>query len=109
VPRLPDRASAGLARERTALAWNRSGLAVVVCVAVLLRHVWPLRGPGEDVALGGVACAAIVWALALVAFTPSGVERGERAPVGGRVFALMTLGTMVLAVVGSILAFSGSS
>ena len=43
---------AGLAEERTVLAWNRSGLAVVVCVAVLLRHVWPLQGTDHEVALG---------------------------------------------------------
>jgi len=34
----------GLARERTDLAWNRSGLAVAVTVAIILRRLWPLSG-----------------------------------------------------------------
>ena len=56
----------GLARERTALSWNRSGLAIIVCIAVVLRHLWPLNGTDELVALGIIAAAAIVWALALL-------------------------------------------
>ena len=32
----------GLARERTELAWNRSGLAVAVAVAIIVRRLWPL-------------------------------------------------------------------
>ena len=39
----------GLARERTALSWNRSGLAIIVCIAVVLRHLWPLNGTDETV------------------------------------------------------------
>ena len=59
---LPD---VGLAGERTVLAWNRSGLAVVVCVAVLLRRVWPLHGTDQEVALGLIAGAVVVWACLL--------------------------------------------
>ncbi len=95
----------GLSRERTVLAWNRSGLAVLVCIAVLLRHVWPLRGAGEDVALGLIAASAIVWAAALLAFTVSGADRDEEVLLGPNVFRLMTVGTVMLAVVGLLLAF----
>jgi hypothetical protein len=97
----------GLAHERTALAWNRSGLAVVVCTAVLLRHLWPLRSADEYVALGGAAAAAIIWAAALLAFTVSRAYQAHRVPQAARVFALMTVGTVMLAVVASVLAFVG--
>jgi hypothetical protein len=63
-PTLPD---VGLAAERTVLAWNRSGRAVVVCVAVLLRHVWPLRGADHEVALGLIGTAVIVWSVVFTA------------------------------------------
>jgi uncharacterized membrane protein YidH (DUF202 family) len=105
VPRPPEPTGGGLARERTALAWNRSGLAVVVCIALLLRHLWPLQGTGQYVALGGTAVAAIVWAVTLLVFSISGADRGERGPRGAKVFGLMTLGTVMLAVVGCALAF----
>ena len=53
---------AGTARERTLLAWNRSGLSALICIAVLLRHLWPLNGTGSVVALIVIAVAAFVWA-----------------------------------------------
>jgi len=82
----------GLARERTALAWNRSGLAVVVCIAAVLRHLWPLRGTGASVALASVAVAAMVWALGILALRSRTDHRH-----GHRAIGLMTLGTVVLA------------
>ena len=80
----------------------------MVCIAVVLRHLWPLQGTGQYVALGGTAAAAIAWAVTVVAVSFSGVARGERVPRGAKVFGLMTLGTVMLAVVGSALAFFGS-
>ena len=97
----PDR---GLARERTVLAWNRSGLAAVVCIAVLLRHVWPLRGGDQDLAVGLIAAAAIAWALVLVGVSTSTIEREGRAFLGPRLLGLMTAGTMLLAAVAFVLA-----
>jgi uncharacterized membrane protein YidH (DUF202 family) len=101
----PEPEAGGLYRERTALAWNRSGLAVVVCIAVLLRHLWPLRGTAGDGALALVAAAVIVWAVALLLLTTSGPPRtrlGGRAP---SVFWLVTVGTVLLAGVAFVLAF----
>ena len=91
---------AGLAGERTALAWNRSGLAVVVCVAVLVRHAWPLHGTEHEVALGLIAGAVIVWCVVLAVLTlsrgkpgayvpaepPSSARDGRHAPAGLRRF-----------------------
>jgi uncharacterized membrane protein YidH (DUF202 family) len=95
----------GLARERTVLAWNRSGLAAVVCIAVLLRHLWPLEGDGELVAIAAIALAAVVWAIGLLTFTRATAGRAEEGVVGEKVFRLMTIGTVLLAVGGFVLAF----
>ncbi len=95
----------GLAGERTALAWNRSGLAIVVCVAVVLRHLWPLHGVDEALALGLTAAAGVVWVVVLLILTHSRASRGEYVHTGARVFGLMTAGTIILAVAGFVLAF----
>ena len=85
----------GLARERTELAWTRSGLAVAVTVAVTLRQLWPLTGDKDVVALVLIAVGAIVWVV--------GLERGRRAgaraggPVGASTCRMLTIGTLVLA------------
>jgi uncharacterized membrane protein YidH (DUF202 family) len=94
----------GLARERTVLAWNRSGLAAVVCIAVLIRHLAPIRSTGQEVALALIGVAAILWAVALLTFTLSGAGRNPEALVGPRIFLLMTVATLILALVGFLLA-----
>lgn len=96
-------AGAGAARERTLLAWNRSGLAVLVCIAVLLRHLWPLEGANQIAALIVIAVASIVWAVALLAFSHAGNNRDENALLTANVFRLMTVGTVLLALVGFVL------
>jgi hypothetical protein len=98
-------ADPGLARERTALAWNRSGLAAVVCIAVLLRRVWPIHGTAEKLVLGLIAAAAVVWALVLLAVLMAGSHPEGSLVMGRRVFPLMTAGTLILAVVAFVLAF----
>jgi hypothetical protein len=101
----PDK---GLARERTVLAWNRSGLAAAVCIAVLLRHVWPLHGGAQDLAVGLIAAAAIVWAAVLVAVTAWGGDREPGGRLGPGLFGVVTAGTVLLAAVGFVLAFVAS-
>lgn len=79
---------------------------MVVCISVLVRHLWPLRDTGQDVALGLVAAAAILWAVALGLFTMTGEQRDdEHLVVRPSVFGLMTSGTILLAVVAFVLAF----
>jgi hypothetical protein len=97
---------AGLAEERTALSWNRSGLAVVVCVALLLRHVWPLHGTDQEVALGFIAGAVIVWCVVLGILTLSRGRPGSYVPRGASVFRLVTAGTLLLAFVGFVAALA---
>jgi hypothetical protein len=105
---MPDPSDPGLAGERTALAWNRSGLAVVVCVAVLLRHVWPLHGTDQKVALGLIAGAVVVWAVVLAVLTLAARSPAAESPHGVNLFRLMTAGTLLLAFVGFAAAFAPS-
>jgi hypothetical protein len=99
-------ADIGLAGERTALSWNRSGLAVVVCIAVLLRHVWPLHGTDQEVALGLIAGAVAIWAVLLAVLTVGARRSDADIPHGANVFRLMTAGTLLLALVGFVAAFA---
>jgi hypothetical protein len=103
------RPDSSLFRERTALAWNRSGLAAIVCIAVLLRHIWPLHSTAQDVALGLIAAAGIIWAVVLLSIMTSGSDQRGNLLLGRRVFSLMTAGTLLLAVIGFGLAFFAPS
>jgi hypothetical protein len=100
----PDR---GFARERTALAWNRSGIAVIVCVAVLLRRLWPLHSGYRLLALGLVAVGAIAWAVAIVAIWI--YESGHQRPpaFGGRRLAMLSASTFILAIGALVLSLLG--
>jgi uncharacterized membrane protein YidH (DUF202 family) len=99
----PD--DSGLAHERTVLAGNRSGLAVIVCIAVVLRHLWPLNGTDESVAIGIIAFAAIICALAILALRLDRSERSSGSARRPQAFCLMTIGTVALAVAGITLTF----
>ncbi len=96
----------GLARERTELAWNRSGLAVAACIAVILRRIWPLHGTDQIVALACISAGALVWAVALAA--GSALTRGVQAERGRlsrwRACAI-TAGTLAIALTALVLAF----
>jgi uncharacterized membrane protein YidH (DUF202 family) len=95
----------GLAHERTALAWNRSGLAFVVCMAVLVRHLWPVHGAAQDIALALIAFSGMAWAAALAVFSIS--TRGRVVDLRPRpvIFRLTAAGTVLLAIVAFGLAF----
>jgi uncharacterized membrane protein YidH (DUF202 family) len=99
----------GLARERTALAWNRSGLAAVVCIAVLLRRIWPLHGTGQDVALALIAASAMVWAAAYLVFAAARADQYRHRMNPPQVIYLMSAGTVVLSIGAFVLAFVSPS
>ena len=87
-----------MARERTDLAWNRAGLAVVVAVAILLRRLWPIHDGGSVIALGLIAGGAVIWAIGLGMarrFT-AGRYSGSREAT----LRMLTLGTLVLGAAG---------
>ena len=101
----PDPVDHGLTSERTDLAWNRSGLAVVACVAVLLRRIWPLRGTDQIVALTGISVGALAWGLALtVGRALWGRGDGPRVGLSQRRAAVITAGTLALALAALALA-----
>jgi hypothetical protein len=91
-----------LARERTELAWSRSGLAVAVTVAVTLRRLWPLTGDKAVVALVLIAIGSAVWVI--------GMQLGRRArllsdgagALATSTFRMMTIGTIILALAGFV-------
>jgi len=90
--------------ERTALAWNRSGLATLGAIAVLLRHLWPLHGVGQEVALAVVSLVAIIWAVAQLLASERGRGR-QPTVINERGGLLLCVGTVLLAAVGFGLAF----
>ncbi len=93
----------GLARERTDLAWNRSGLAVLVALAILLRRLWPLEGYKSVLALSLMAFGAITWVIGLRMARRSGDGQGGYEGFGVRSGRMLTVGTVALAVAGFIL------
>jgi uncharacterized membrane protein YidH (DUF202 family) len=106
----PDPVDHGLAHERTDLAWNRSGLAFVVCVVVLLRRIWPLRGTDQFVALACISVASVAWALALsvgrLLWSRTGLTHNG---LSYRRAAVITVGTLALAVAALALALLPTS
>jgi uncharacterized membrane protein YidH (DUF202 family) len=92
----------GLARERTDLAWNRSGLAVAVTVAIVLRQLWPLHGGRADIALALIAVGAVSWAVGMHLGRRIGRTVGGDRVSGESTCRLVTIGTLVLATAGFI-------
>ncbi len=100
----PDPVDHGLAPERTQLAWSRSGLAALVCIAVLLRHIWPLHGDRRIVALACISAGAVVWAAALLAGqVMSRRQGGERRLLSQTQAGAITTATLALAVAAFVL------
>jgi uncharacterized membrane protein YidH (DUF202 family) len=92
----------GLARERTDLAWNRSGLAVLVVVAILLRHLWPLEGARSVLAFVLIAVGAGAWAVGMQLARRN--RKGGNPVLGPEGCRLLTVGTVLLALAGLLLA-----
>ena len=93
----------GLARERTALAWNRSGLALLVAVAIMLRRLWPLEGNASFAILIVVAVGATTWAVGMLMMHRSRFDLNVRGVVSTTTFQVLTIGTLILAVAGFLL------
>ena len=93
-----------LAGERTDLAWTRSGIALAVCVAVLLRRVWPLDRADHLLALALVAVGTIAWAVALLfARRIARTTHHGRDVMDARTLRLMSAGTFVLGIAAFVL------
>jgi uncharacterized membrane protein YidH (DUF202 family) len=97
-----DGDGAGLARERTELAWSRSGLSVVVTVAVTLRRLWPLAGDKAVVALVLIAIGAAVWVVGMQLGRRARLFSGGHGVLATSTFRMLTIGTMILALAGFV-------
>ena len=73
----PRTSAVASANERTALSWNRSVLAAIACIAVLVRHVWQLDGVAQELALGLTGVATITWSAAALAFTSVSAQKSS--------------------------------
>jgi Domain of unknown function (DUF202) len=93
----------GLAHYRTELSWGRSGLAVLVASAILVRRVLTIPVAAAVATAVLVAAGAVIWLVGmwwsrrLVAVDDPHGLRGERA------FTLVSGGTLLLAGAGLFL------
>ncbi len=86
----------------TARAWPSSSASPCCC-----GTSGRCRAPGISIALVIVAVAAIMWAVGIFVLTTASASLDEEALVGEKVFRLITIGTLLLALVGLVLAFFG--
>ncbi len=100
-----DERDPGLARERTELAWNRSGLAVAVAVAIIVRRLWPISSDRAVLVLLLIGAGAALWVVAM----RFGRGVRDRTPGGGAVgehtCRMLTVGTLLLAAGGLAVSF----
>jgi uncharacterized membrane protein YidH (DUF202 family) len=102
-----DQDVAGLAGARTDLAWSRSGLAVLTCLAAIAKRILPqldeVNGRAILVAgllIGGFAWVfALLWARSVAATTLTG-----RRIADPRTMRAVATGTAFLGVVAIVLA-----
>jgi uncharacterized membrane protein YidH (DUF202 family) len=95
-----DDRHSGLAHERTELAWNRTGLAVVVAVTIMLRRLWPLQGYKTVVTLVLISLGAITWAVS--------VRLARRVRIGPDSVSGLAVTTARLLSVGTVLLASAA-
>ena len=93
----------GLAAERTQLAWNRSGLAVLAAVAIVSRRLWPIRGTTGSVVVIVTAFGGLTWALGMFLTRRASGRPAGFQPVHARA---LTAGTVLLAGAGVALALT---
>jgi uncharacterized membrane protein YidH (DUF202 family) len=98
----PTGRDSGLARERTDLAWNRSGLAVAVTVAIVLRRLWPLHGKREFIAFALIAVGAVTWVVGMRLGRRIGMSAGADGTLGESACRILTTGTLLLALAGFV-------
>jgi putative membrane protein len=96
-----------LPEERTELAWSRSGLALLVCFALLARHVWEgEEGAAAVATVALLALGALGWAGGILhARTVRLHPRHAARPAPATKLRNVALGTVALAVAGVVLSF----
>ena len=95
----------GLAPQRTQMAWGRTGLAMVVAIAVLARRAWELGGTFEVAALTFVSLGGLVWLVGMRESRDLHLHMEPHGLTGVRGFGLVTAGTLLLAVGAMVFGF----
>ena len=95
---------AGLAYERTQLAWNRTGLAVLVVAAILLRRLWPLEGYRSVLALALIGFGCGTWAVGMTLARRPSEDSDAPGLLGIATCRMLSIGTFALAVAGLLAA-----
>ena len=97
-----------LYEERTELAWNRSGLALLAAFAILARRVWSddTTISSDTVAVALLAAACLGWAIGTVGWRLVHRTDTEPRPRAPRELLAVTLGTVALALAGIVIAFA---
>jgi uncharacterized membrane protein YidH (DUF202 family) len=102
-----DEDDEGLAPERTALAWSRTGVAFLVAVTAIGRRVWPIDEQHHGWAVLALGGAALVFLASLwIAMRLSTHHRYAGGTMDERAFLLVTLGTLAVAAAGFVLALA---
>ncbi len=97
----------GLAPERTALAWNRTGTAFLVVIAALGRRLWPIDEGNHALVLVLLGVAGSLFLLSLfVAAQLATHHRYAGHTMHIRAFRLVAIGTFVVGVAGFALALA---
>lgn len=97
-----------LFEERTELAWNRSGLALLAAFAILARRVWDDDSSvgGDLVAVALLAAACFGWAVGTFGWRLVHHRSDVPRPRNARELLSVTLGTLALAAAGIAIAFA---
>lgn len=102
-----DEDDEGLAPERTALAWNRTGVAFLVAIAALGRKVWPIDAQNHGWAVLALGGATLVFLASLwIATRLQTHHRYQGDTMDERAFQLVTIGTLTVAIAGFVLALA---
>ena len=90
--------------ERTGLAWGRSGLAVLACLAILARRFFPTDTRADHVAaLLLLGVGGLGWAVSAYFGRARAVGTGIAGAASTRRLQLITASTIAIAVAGFVL------
>jgi len=97
-----DQEVAGLAGERTDLAWSRSGLAVLTCLAAIAKRVLPdLQSlNGREILVAGLIIGGGAWTFSMLwSRSIASTTLAGRRVADPRTLRMVAIGTALLGVV----------